>query len=60
MTCLRGQLSQSWFLKTTERIPGLIPHAQIKVIEGANHAVTFHQPAQLAQAVREAAATARP
>ena len=57
VTCLRGDLSQSWFAKTTEEIPRLIPHAQLRVIEGANHAVTFHRPAEFAQAIRATAAT---
>lgn len=56
VTCLYGDLSQPWFAKTTEAIPKLIPHAQVAVIRGTNHAFTFHQPGEFAQAIRDAAA----
>ena len=56
VTCVRGDMSQSWFVKTTEAMPELLPHAEVKVIPGANHALTFHRPAEFAQAIREAAA----
>jgi pimeloyl-ACP methyl ester carboxylesterase len=56
VTCIRGDLSQRWFITTTEATPKLIPQVHVKVIPGTNHAITFHRPKEFAQAIREAAA----
>jgi pimeloyl-ACP methyl ester carboxylesterase len=58
VTCVRGDRSQPWFARTTKRIPKLIPRAHVRVIQDTNHAFTFHRPRELAQAIRDVAATA--
>jgi pimeloyl-ACP methyl ester carboxylesterase len=54
VTLVQGDLSQPWFAKTLAGIAKLLPAAQTRVIEGANHALTIHKPLEFAQAIREA------
>ena len=53
VTLVRGDLSQSWFVRTLEGIAELLPDARLRVIEGANHALTFHKPLEFAQVIRD-------
>lgn len=55
ITLIRGDLSQPWFVRTLEGLAELLPSASVRVIEGTNHAFTFHKPLEFAQVIREAA-----
>lgn len=55
ITLVRGDLSQPWFVRTLEGLAELLPSASVRVIEGTNHAFTFHKPLEFAQVIREAA-----
>lgn len=54
VTLVNGEQSLPWFAKTTAGIAELLPHAQLRTIEGSNHALTFHKPLEFAQVIREA------
>jgi pimeloyl-ACP methyl ester carboxylesterase len=54
VTLVRGDLSQAWFVRTLEGIGELLPSARLEVINGTNHALTFHRPLEFAQVIRAA------
>lgn len=53
VTLVRGDLSQQWFVKCLQGIADLLPAAEVRVIEGSNHAFTFHKPLEFARVIRE-------
>jgi pimeloyl-ACP methyl ester carboxylesterase len=55
VTVILGDMGQSWFRKSAEALGERLPDAQIRTIEGTNHAITFHQPERFAEAIIEAA-----
>lgn len=54
VTLVRGDLSQPWFARCLEGISELIPSAETRIIEGTNHALTFHKPLEFAETIRRA------
>ena len=54
VTLVHGDMSQPWFIRTLKGIADLLPSARVRVIDGTNHALTFHKPLEFAQVIREA------
>jgi pimeloyl-ACP methyl ester carboxylesterase len=55
VTLIIGDRGQSWFRKSAEALDEMLPDSETRIIEGTNHAITFHQPERLAEAIIEAA-----
>jgi pimeloyl-ACP methyl ester carboxylesterase len=54
VTFVLGETSQPWFGRSGEVFLEATPDADLVVIEGTNHAFTFHQPERFAEAIRAA------
>jgi pimeloyl-ACP methyl ester carboxylesterase len=59
VVCLAGELSERSLARATRYIAGLVPHARLKPIAGAGHAMHLERPGEFAAAVHEAATDPR-
>jgi pimeloyl-ACP methyl ester carboxylesterase len=53
--CIAGELSERSLARATRYTADLVPHAQIKPVAGAGHAMHLERPGEFAAAVHEAA-----
>lgn len=55
VVCLAGELSERSLARATRYMAGLVPHARVKPIAGAGHAMHLERPGEFAAAVHEGA-----
>ncbi len=60
ITCLLGELSPPALANATRRIVAACPGVPLIMRPGAGHAIPFDRPAELANAVQEAAKSPQP
>lgn len=51
MTCVVGSIGQPWFRRSAEVMFRSFA-GELVVVQGMNHAVTYHAPARLAEVLR--------
>jgi pimeloyl-ACP methyl ester carboxylesterase len=52
VTCVVGSIGQPWFRHSAEVMLRSFAHGELVVVRGMNHAVTYHVPARLSEALR--------
>ena len=57
--CLLGELSDPTFVRSTGYLTKLLPHARVRHVSGAAHAIHFDKSTEFVAAVREGAAGAQ-
>ncbi|MGZ3443019.1 MAG: alpha/beta fold hydrolase [Polyangia bacterium] len=59
VTCVLGAMGQPWFRRSAEVMLRSMPQAELVVVPGTNHAVSYHVPERVAEVIRNALGKAR-